>query len=96
VRAIAYEWQLPPEDVAIALKSGNRATEEMFDFANRHKISLDWLIWGDIKGLQRMMRLRRPAGPPPMELREKILSLTPHHQQIVMEEIQRMLEERQS
>jgi hypothetical protein len=59
IRAIAYEWQLPPDDVAKALKSGNRATEEMFDFAERYHVSLDWLIWGDLKGLQQMTSERR-------------------------------------
>jgi hypothetical protein len=38
---------------------------------------------------------QRSAGPSAAELEEKILSLRPDHQQIVMEEIRRMLEERQ-
>jgi hypothetical protein len=59
IRAIGYDWQLPPDDVAKALKPGNRATDELYDFAQRYRLSLDWLIWGDLKGLQRMTNERR-------------------------------------
>src|SRR5258707_3505299 len=53
VRAIAQERNLQPADIA-KLMYKRISTTHTLAFAEKHKISLDWLLCGDLKGLQRM------------------------------------------
>jgi hypothetical protein len=53
VRAIAQERNLQPADIA-KLMHKRISTPHALAFAEKHHISLDWLLCGDLKGLQRM------------------------------------------
>jgi hypothetical protein len=46
---------LHPDDVAKAMKC---STYETGIFAKKHRVSFDWLLAGDLKGLQRKTRER--------------------------------------
>lgn len=46
---VTRERGIDPAEVNAALASGQRLT----DFALKHKISIDWLVNGDLRGLQR-------------------------------------------
>ena len=53
VRAIAQERNLQPADIA-KLMHKRIITGHAVAFCEKHKISMDWLLCGDLKGLQRM------------------------------------------
>jgi hypothetical protein len=82
VLALAAERNLQPADYAKLLHKRISAAPAV-DFCEKHKVSLDWLLCGDLQGLQRMAK----ATPPP-ELseahREEIMrlfsALTPQKQ----------------
>ena len=38
--------------------SGRRSVYEIGVFAKKYRVSYDWLLYGDLKGLQRMTRER--------------------------------------
>jgi hypothetical protein len=50
----------------------------MLAFCEKHEVNLDWLMFGDLKGLQRMTQERRVGKPafPPGSLQEKLACLT--------------------
>ncbi len=55
VRAIAQERNLPPADIAkLMYKRIN--TRDVMLFCEKHKVSCDWLLCGDLQGLRRMTR----------------------------------------
>jgi hypothetical protein len=54
VRAIAQERNLQPADIAKMMHK-RISTPNALAFCEKHKISLDWLLCGDLKGLQRMI-----------------------------------------
>jgi hypothetical protein len=56
IRLIANERRLSNDQIAKALTCKDDA---LLQFADDHKISLDWLICGDLAGLQRMKRWQR-------------------------------------
>jgi hypothetical protein len=69
-------------------------TDELFDFAEKYHISLDWLLSGDLKGLHRMMG-KPCAGASRLErIMETYGQLSPNQQRIVTEQVSRMLAER--
>ena len=71
----------------------------VMDFCTKHKVSIDWLLYGDLKGLQRMTQEARTtaAGASTVERIMKEYSLlTPEHRRIVEEEVDRLLEEQRS
>ena len=53
VRAIAQERNLQPTDIA-KLMHKRISTPNALAFCDKHKVSLDWLLCGDLKGLRRM------------------------------------------
>jgi hypothetical protein len=53
IQAIAYERRLPPEEIAKALTC---RTFDVVQFAKRHRVNCDWLIFGDLKGLLETVR----------------------------------------
>jgi hypothetical protein len=55
IQWLAEERKLPPEDVAKAMKL---STYEIGRFAKKYRVSYDWLLYGDLKGLQRMTQER--------------------------------------
>jgi hypothetical protein len=56
ILALAYERKLPKAEFAKALTCSTFAVAQ---FADRHRLSYDWLLLGDLKGLLRMTNDRR-------------------------------------
>jgi hypothetical protein len=63
VRAIAQERNLPPADIA-KLMHKRIITAHVMAFCEKHKVSADWLLCGDLQGLRRMTK-EANAEPPP-------------------------------
>jgi hypothetical protein len=61
IRALAAERSIPPADFH-KLMYKRPSTQAVIDFCKKHKVSFDWLLCGDLKGLQRMTQT-----PPPSE-----------------------------
>jgi hypothetical protein len=84
VQAIAAERNIPPAEYA-KLTHKRVSTRAAVAFCDKHKISLDWLLYGDLKGLQRMTQEAK-AEPPeiPEPQRKEIMrlfsALTPQKQ----------------
>jgi hypothetical protein len=94
VRAIAQERNLPPSDIAKMMHK-RIITKHALAFCEKHKISLDWLLCGDLAGLQRMTRerkLRDQAVPIVDRIMQKYCSLSPVFQAIIEETVDRLLE----
>jgi len=73
VRAIAAERKIPPADFA-KLMYKRISTFAVLQFCKKHKISIDWLLCGDLKGLQRMTKgEKRPVTELPTARVEAIL-----------------------
>jgi hypothetical protein len=53
VLSLAAERNLPPADYA-KLMHKRVAGKSIHEFCSNHDVSLDWLMYGDLKGLQRM------------------------------------------
>jgi hypothetical protein len=53
VRALAQERNIPPADFA-KLMHKRITTPAVMAFCKKHKVSFDWLLCGDLQGLQRM------------------------------------------
>ena len=53
VLALAAERNLPPADYA-KLMHKRVMDKPIHEFCSKHDVSLDWLMYGDLKGLQRM------------------------------------------
>ena len=63
VRAFAEERSLPPADIAkLMYKRIN--TRDVMLFCEKHKVSFDWLLCGDLRGLQRMTQEAKAAAAP--------------------------------
>jgi hypothetical protein len=58
VRALATERNLAPAEYAKLLHKRVSAAHAV-DFCDKHKVSIDWLLSGDLQGLQRMMQEAR-------------------------------------
>jgi hypothetical protein len=95
VRALAEERKIPPADFS-KLMHKRISVDAIGVFCEKHKISYDWLLCGDLKGLQRMTFAQReiPVDRSPRRLSEKLLSLLPDQQQMVVDEIDRLLSKR--
>jgi hypothetical protein len=93
ILALAAERSIPPADFH-KLMYKRPTTQAVMDFCEKHKVSFDWLLCGDLKGLQRMTLEARAvaAGAPTVErLMKKYSRLTPEHRRIVEEEVDRLL-----
>ena len=53
ILALAAERSIPPADFH-KLMYKRPSTEAVMVFCKKHKVSFDWLLCGDLKGLQRM------------------------------------------
>ena len=63
VRAFAEEKRLQPADIAkLMYKRIN--TRDVMAFCEKHKVSYDWLLAGDLRGLHRMTQAAKAAPPP--------------------------------
>jgi hypothetical protein len=77
VLVLAHERNLCPADYfRLMYKKIN--TRDFVAFCEKHEVSLDWLMFGDMKALQRMTQERRAGKPvfPPGSLQEKLACLT--------------------
>jgi hypothetical protein len=107
VRALAAERSMPPADIHKLMYKRVR-TNDLIAFCKKHKVAADWLLCGDLKGLQRMTQEAKAAtgipiapklargGPTAGQLKEKYAWLTPAQRRIVEEEVDRLLEKRRS
>ena len=88
VRAIAQERNLQPADIA-KLMHKRMSTTHAMAFCEKNKVSLDWLLRGDLEGLHRMTKEAK-AKPPEMteaqrkELTQLFLSLSPRMQTVAL------------
>lgn len=53
LRLVAYERQINPAELAPALSLRDKP---LIAFIRRHGLSFDWVLLGDLKGLQRQVR----------------------------------------
>ena len=94
VRAFAQEQNLQPADYA-KLMHKRISTAHAMAFSEKYKVSLDWLLYGDLKGLQRMTLERKLCSPPAPtadRIMQKYRNLSPVQQAIVDEAIDQLLE----
>jgi hypothetical protein len=94
VRALAAERDIPPADIH-KLMYKRPSTEAVMVFCKKHNVSFDWLLAGDLKGLQRMTQERvfQPAPRPIVaHLLQKYRNLPPELQKIVEQTVDRLLE----
>jgi hypothetical protein len=70
VHAIVEERNLAPAEYA-KLMHKRMSTAAAVDFCDKHKISLDWLLCGDLKGLQRMTNEVKSGPPEISEAKQK-------------------------
>jgi hypothetical protein len=87
VRAFAQERNIPPADFAkLMYKRIN--TRDMMVFCEKHKVSYDWLLCGDLQGLRRMTQ--EAKAPPEMieaqrkEVARLFLALSPRMQTVAI------------
>jgi hypothetical protein len=61
ILALAAERSIPPADFH-KLMYKRPSTEAVMVFCKKHKVSFDWLLCGDLKGLARMEQKRKQAA----------------------------------
>jgi hypothetical protein len=86
---LAREWQLPA-----CPKIGRTMTPGLVDYCQTHHVSLDWLLCGDLEGLQRMMQARRErtAAATPESFREKLSRLSDSEREIIRKMVDQLVE----
>jgi hypothetical protein len=89
VLALAVERDIPPADYA-KLMHKRIITENMLAFCKKHKVSIDWLMCGDLKGLQRMKQGR--AAPAPESLQEKLARLSESDREVIRKIVDQFVE----
>jgi hypothetical protein len=86
---LVQEWQLPA-----CPPIGRAITEKVHDYMKTHGVSYDWLLAGDLKGLQRMMQQRRmgKAAATPESLKEKIARLSESEREVIRKMVDHLVE----
>ena len=86
---LAIEWQLPR-----CPRIGRTMTAELVNYCETHGVSLDWLLCGDMKALQRMMEKRRlrTAAATPERLKEKLSRLSESEREIIRRKVDELME----
>jgi hypothetical protein len=94
VRAFAQERNLQPAEFA-KLMHKRVSTPHAIAFCKKHKVSLDWLLYGNLQGLQRMMQERRMGKMPttPERIREKLARLSESEREIISKKVDELLED---
>jgi hypothetical protein len=88
VLALAGERDIPPAEYA-KLMHKRVSTRAAMAFCEKHKVSLDWLLYGDLQGLRRMTQEAK-AAPPEMtealrkEVTQLFLALSPRMQTVAL------------
>ena len=88
VRAIAEERNLEPAEFA-KLMYERISTTYALAFCEKHKVSLDWLLCGDLQGLRRMTQEAKVEPPEMTEAQRKevtqlFLALSPRMQAVAL------------
>jgi hypothetical protein len=85
---LATEWHLPRWP-----KIGRTPTLAVAKYCKTHGVSLEWLLEGDLKGLQWMMQARRKgqAAPTPESLREKLARLSESEQDYIRKMVDHLI-----
>jgi hypothetical protein len=94
VRALAQERNIPAADFH-KLMYKRPSTPDVMVFCEKHNVNFDWILCGDLKGLQRMTSERKfcnQAVPIVDRIMQKYRKLSPVLQAIVDETVDRLLE----
>lgn len=89
---LAQEWNIPAEDVARAMRF---TVDETGRFKDKYPhVNLDWLLAGDLKGLQLMMAQRRTRAEAttPERLKEKLARLSEPEREAVSKMVDQLME----
>src|ERR1700733_2513427 len=62
VRALAHDRNITPADIH-KLMYKRPSTPDVMVFCEKHKVSFDWLLCGDLQGLHRMTKEAKAAPP---------------------------------
>jgi hypothetical protein len=62
IQALAAERSIPPVDYAKLLHKRPSA-QAVIDFCKKHKVSANWLLCGDLRGLRQMTQEARAESP---------------------------------
>jgi hypothetical protein len=95
VRSLAQERNIPPADFA-KLMYKRIITANAMAFCEKHQVSLDWLLYGDLRGLQRMTKEAK-ATPREMpeaqrkEVMQLFSALSPRMQTVALGCMQELL-----
>jgi len=88
VLLLAAERNLPPAEYAKLLHK-RIMTKSITDFCEKHNVSMDWLIYGDLKGLKRMKRwAKEDPGEQIARILRKFGALKPSYQKIILDWIE--------
>jgi hypothetical protein len=92
VLVLAAERNFPPAAYAKLMHKRIRM-KSIQEFCTKHNVSLDWLMDGDLKGLQRMKQWAKEdhgmtVDERRAEILRKLLALTPSNQKIIFEWIE--------
>jgi hypothetical protein len=95
VRAFATERSLPPADIH-KLMYKRISTRDVMLFCEKHKVSYDWLLCGDLRGLQRMTQEAKaiPREMPEAQRKEVMAlfsALSPRMQTVALGCMQELL-----
>jgi hypothetical protein len=97
VLLLAAERNLPPAEYAKLLHK-RVMTGSILDFCKKHDVSLDWLMHGDLKGLQRMKKFVALVAPKKVfssdELLAQMALLDPAGRKIVTDYINQLIAQR--
>jgi hypothetical protein len=95
VRALAHERNIPPADFhKLMYKRPN--VRDVGLFCEKHKVSYDWLLGGDLAGLQRMTRERKAQAEGPDDRWVKFLldtleTIPPHSRRHAIEGARKLM-----
>jgi hypothetical protein len=95
VLALAAERNIPPAEYA-KLMHKRVSTTNALAFCEKHKVSLDWLLYGDLQGLRRMTQEAKAKLPEMTEAQRKevtqlFLALSPRMQTVALGCMQELL-----
>ena len=76
-------------------KIGRTMSPALADYCQTHGVSMDWLICGDLRGLQSMMQARRDgkAASTVERLLEKLARLSESEREVVRKVVDQMIED---
>jgi hypothetical protein len=98
VRALAEERNIPTADIH-KLMYKKPSTHSVMVFCEKYKVSYDWILCGDLRGLQKMSQSARTDQAERKEVAsrmvEKYSRLPSELQKIVETTVDRLLEQRQ-